>query len=173
MAVDLVLHGIEVHALLPRIARDDVVTAHDPDAGAFLAARIDVARHLDGHLRIRSVQAAAMLVVKTRLAADKHFPQRPLLLHVAHAASFTSCSCLRAYAIAASRTQAPSSHASTRAVRRSRLQGPLPAMTFQNSVQSIAPKSWCCRCSFHFSSGSGSVTPSTLACSAAASTKRW
>ena len=57
--------------------------------------------------------------------------------------------------------------------RRSRLQGPSPPTTRQNSLQSMTPKSCWPRSSFHFRSGSGSVTPSTLACSTVASTNFW
>ena len=37
----------------------------------------------------------------------------------------------------------------------------------------MGPKSWWPRASFHFSAGSGKVTPSTLACSAVASMNFW
>ena len=158
VAVDLVFHRVEVHRLVGRVAGDDLVGAHDPDAGAFLAPRVDVARHLDRHLRIGRVQAAAVLVVEAGLAAHEHFPQRPFVLRrrgVRRSARpdaarcrrprrsrLGSCrlarqSCLRACASAASRTHAPSSHAFTRAARRSRLHGPLPLTTCQNSPQSI------------------------------------
>ena len=56
---------------------DDVVGAHHPDAHAFLAPRVDVARVLDGHLRVGRMQAAAVLVVEAGLAAHEHFPKRP------------------------------------------------------------------------------------------------
>ena len=80
VAVHLVFHRVEVHGLLARVGGHDLAGQHDPDAGAFLAAGVDVARHLDRHLGVGRVQAAAMLVIKARLVADKHFPQRPFVL---------------------------------------------------------------------------------------------
>ncbi len=77
VAVDLVFHRVEVHRLVARVAGDDLVGAHHPHAGAFLAPRVDVARQLDRHLRVGGVQAAAVLVVEARLAAHEDFPQRP------------------------------------------------------------------------------------------------
>src|SRR5450755_65531 len=164
MAIDLVGHRIEKSGLVARVAGDDLVRAYDPDADAFLAPRVHVARQLDGELRVGGVQAAAVLMVEPCLAANEHFPQRPFanrgahacVLHLAaaprgggarlgparrraHAAS--SNACLRACAMAASRTQAPSFQAATRAARRSRLHGPSPPTTCQNSFQSIGPKS--------------------------------
>ena len=51
--------------------------------------------------------------------------------------------------------------------------GPSPAITRQNSSQSMGPWSWAWRASFHFRSGSGRVTPSTLAWSTVASMNFW
>src|SRR2546423_12747086 len=171
VAVHLVFGRVEVHRLVARVARDDLVRAHDPDAHALLAPRVDVARHLDRELGVGGVQAAAVLVVEPGLAAHEHFPQRPLLLIGAHAASFIAC--LFACAVAASRTQAPSSQALTRAARRSRLHGPSPASTRLNSLQSIVPKSCDWRASVHVTSGPGRVTPSTFAWSTVAASDAW
>src|SRR6476620_6530932 len=55
----------------------DVGRARYPDRDAFVAARVDVARILDRHLRVRGVQAADVLVRKTVLRSDEHLPQRP------------------------------------------------------------------------------------------------
>ena len=78
-----------------------------------------------------------------------------------------------AYAVAASRTQAPSSWARRRWAIRSALQGPLPFTPCMNSSQSGWPKSWWPRSSFQTSSGSGSVTPRASACGTDMSTNFW
>src|SRR5262249_44739294 len=108
---------------------------HDPDAHALVAPGVDVAGVLDRHFRVGSVQAADVLVRKSMLRADEDFPQRPFIAHesapisVDHAAFFARAARFSACASAASRTQAPSSHAFTRVRNRSRLQGPLPLTT--------------------------------------------
>src|SRR5258705_13492619 len=80
VAVDLVFHRIKVRRLLARVARRDLVGADDPDARTLLAPRVDVARELDRHLRVGGVEAAAVLVVESGLAAYEHFPERPFSL---------------------------------------------------------------------------------------------
>ena len=70
--------------------------------------------------------------------------------------------CLAAYAVAASRTHAPSSCARTRWAIRWVLQGPLPLITSNSSVKSTSPKSWCPRSSFQRISGSGRRQPERL-----------
>ena len=177
MAIDLVLRRIEVHGLVGRVAGDDLVGAHHPHAAALLASGVDVARHLDRHLRVGGVEAAAVLVVEPGLAAHEDLPQRPFLAG-GRRALMPACTMRRsrrffACASAASRTHAPSSAAATRAASRSRLQGPSPAMTRRNSSQSIGPWSCACRASFQLSAGSGSVTPRMRACSTAASMNFW
>src|SRR5205823_4451247 len=64
MTVDLVFGGIEHLGLRLRIARDDVIGAHHPDARALLAPRVNVARHLQREGGIGRVHAAAVLVIK-------------------------------------------------------------------------------------------------------------
>nr|GEU28106.1 putative aminotransferase [Tanacetum cinerariifolium] len=66
-------------ALVGRAAGHDVGRAHHPDAHALVAARVHVARVIDGHFGVRRMQAAHVLVRQAVLAADEHFPQRPLL----------------------------------------------------------------------------------------------
>src|SRR6185437_11031376 len=105
---------------------------------AFVAPRVDVACVPDRHLRVRRMQTSHVLVGKPVLRADENFPQRPF---VAHAAACSRAACFFAYATAASRTHAPSSHALTRVRMRSRLHGPWPFSTSWNSCQSISPKS--------------------------------
>src|SRR5581483_5567222 len=120
---------------------------HHPDAYAFLTARVHIARRLQGELRVRCMHAAAVLVIEPAFAANEHFPQRPFFaFHDMHRQLSTPAAtafrrCLRACASAASRTQAPSCQAFTRAANRSLLHGPLPLTTAQNSLQSISPKS--------------------------------
>ena len=121
--------------------------AHHPDAGAFLAARVDVARQLDRHLGVGRVQAAAVLVVQAGLAAHEHFPQRPFAAfgHRPHAQLPAGASgaglmrllrrCVRAAPPRAPRHRRP--RPSRAAASRSRLHGPSPPTTRQNSSQSI------------------------------------
>ena len=79
VAVDLVGHGVEVAVFLRRVGRCDAAGRHHPDAHTLLAAGVDVARQLDGHGRVGSMQAAAVLVVQAGFAAHKNFPQRPFM----------------------------------------------------------------------------------------------
>src|SRR2546422_3367231 len=122
--------------------------AHRPDRHALVATRVDVTGILDRHLRVRRVQAADVLVRKPVLRTDEDFPERPFGAHATASLARTSAACFAsradcfsAYAMAASRTHAPFSHAFTRALSRSRLHGPLPFSTLWNSSQSIGPKS--------------------------------
>lgn len=77
VAVDLVICRLEVARLVRRVAGVDQVGAHRPDAHALLPPRIDIARELHRHLGVGGMQAAAVLVVKPRLAADENLPERP------------------------------------------------------------------------------------------------
>src|SRR5205823_3305399 len=79
MPVDLVIGWLEQQLLLPGRACRDVCRLDDPDAEAFVTPRIHVARVLDGHPGVRSMQAADMLVGEPMLAANEDFPQRPLV----------------------------------------------------------------------------------------------
>ena len=119
VAVDLVFHRIEVHLLVGRVAGDDLVGAHHPHAGAFLAPGVDVARHLDRHLRVGGVQAAAVLVVEARPCCARTLPRAAIrLLERRLHQRRPACqrrALARHAASAASRTQAPSSQALTRA----------------------------------------------------------
>ena len=85
---------------------------HDPDRDALAAAGVDVAGVAQRHLGVGGVQAADVLVGHPAAGADEDLPQRPLALVLAHAAPATAACAARvlsAYALAASRTQAPSS----------------------------------------------------------------
>ena len=111
-------------------ARRDVGGLDHPDAHPLVAAGVDVAGVLDRHLGVGRVQAADMAVRQPVLAADEHLPERPFPAHGQAASAWARAARFSAWASEASRTQAPSSQASTRACRRSRLQGPLPLMTW-------------------------------------------
>ena len=135
VAVDLVFHRVEVHVLVARVAGHDLVGAHHPDADAFLAPRVDVARHLDRHLRVGRVQAAAVLVVQAGLAAHEHFPQRPFVGSSVVSLSGMLLSLMRPPAASPACAHGPAPlraprrrrpRPSTRAPRRSRLHGPSP-----------------------------------------------
>src|SRR5688500_17560141 len=134
-------------------------------------------------LGVRGVERARMLVRRAVRTLGEHLPHRPLSVWrdhprliadgpgrvdaVAHAyAASDAClaRCLAAYALAASRTHAPSSCARRRASRRSRLHGPLPRITWLNSSQSIGPKCQFSVSASYRSSGSGSVRFTATAC---------
>src|SRR6185437_5012670 len=148
MPVDLVARRFKERIRIRRIRCDDVARTHHPQAHAFLATRIDIARVLDRHSCIGGVKAPHVLVLETRTRADEHLEQRPVVRYrsahyLASSESFRLAACVRAcrlcaWAAAASRTQAPSVCARRRASSRSRLQGPLPLRTDWNSFQSIA-----------------------------------
>ena len=62
---------------------------HYPNAHTFLASGVYIARHLQRMLRIRCMQAAAVLVLQALLTADEYFPEGPVFQCArAHAASF-------------------------------------------------------------------------------------
>src|SRR3954451_19907229 len=138
--VDLGEGRLEELVLVRGIAGDDVSRRHDPDRYAFAAAGVDVARVLDGHLRIDGVHAADMRVVQPVTAADEDLPQRPL---PAHATVASLAARFAAWASAASRTHAPSSCARRRCASRCALHGPSPRSTALNSSQSGAPNRYC------------------------------
>ena len=179
VAVHLVFRRVEVHVLVGRVAGDDLVAAHHPDAAAFLAARVDVARQLDRHLRVGRVQAAAVLVVEAGLAAHEHFPQRPF---VAGRRSMR-CHCLRllpCVLLACARGPARPRAPRRRRPRPSRARPGARGCTGRRRRRRARtrPSRWrrsrsARASSFHFRSGSGSVTPSTSACSTVASTNFW
>ena len=73
-------HRVEEHWLVVGFAGSDGRRRHHPDGDAFLPARVDIARHLQRLLGVHRVQAAAVLVLQALLAADEHFPQRPVVL---------------------------------------------------------------------------------------------
>src|ERR1700719_1094463 len=81
MPIYLAARGLEHRLLLARRTGDDVSGFHDPDADAFIAPGVDVARVLDRHVSVRSVQAADVLVRQAVLRADEDFPQRPFMTH--------------------------------------------------------------------------------------------
>src|SRR5581483_12172893 len=103
----------------------------------------------------------AMLVRQARAVADEDFPERHhglghACLRVAYSAAArllaARAACFLAYAIAASRTQAPSCSTCRRTFMRWRLQGPSPASTRLNSDQSMGPICQCPVASSSFSS---------------------
>ncbi|KAG1444326.1 hypothetical protein G6F57_017847 [Rhizopus arrhizus] len=81
MPVDLAVGRFEQGFLVAGAAGRDIGGAHDPDAQAFIAAGIDVTGVVDRHFGVRCVQAADVLVRQAVLAADEHFPQRPVFAH--------------------------------------------------------------------------------------------
>src|ERR1700722_10869187 len=138
MTIDLVARRLERGVRVLRIGRDDIRGTDHPDAHALLPPRVEIARVLDGHARIRRMQAADMFVVEPPAGPDEYFVQRPFTAHGfgggAHAAQLSARRrCFSAWARAASRTHAPCNHARRRAASRSALQGPLPFNTRSNS----------------------------------------
>ena len=121
----------------PPASTRDRGARHDPDAHRLAATRVDVASVLERLLGGGGVHAARVFVRRALRRLHEHFPERPLRV-VAHAAS-PAAARFAAYAVAASRTHAPSSCAARRAASRSRLHGPSPLTTRQNSSQSIGP----------------------------------
>src|SRR5438552_3530087 len=81
MPIYLAARGLEHRLLLARRTGDDVSGSHYPDADAFIAPGVDVARVLDRHFSVRRVQAADVLVRQAMLRADEDFPQRPFMTH--------------------------------------------------------------------------------------------
>src|SRR4029078_5090110 len=121
VAVDLAFRRFEQLTRLIRVGRDDLRRGYDPQAHPFEAPRVRVARVGERELRVRSMNAANVAMRKTALRADEDFPEGPVTTH----AAFRSRR-LASYAAAASRTQAPFSHASRRASIRSLATGPSP-----------------------------------------------
>ena len=109
---------------------------YHPDADAFVAAGVDIARIEDGALLIGGMKRANVAMAHPMLAADEHFPKGPFVtggracgvLGTHCAATFLALR-FAAWARKASRTHAPSFQAFCRAVMRSVLQGPLPLIT--------------------------------------------
>mgnify|MGYP003693691423 CR=1 FL=1 len=81
MPIDLVLSPART-AHLPPSGSEAMISLerHHPDADAFQAACVYVARVLDRHARIRRVNAADVLVLETGASPDEDFEQRPFLL---------------------------------------------------------------------------------------------
>src|SRR4051794_30570015 len=184
--VDLVVRRREQRVLLIGARRCDGIGAHRPDADPLVATGVDVACMAQRHLVVGGVQRPDVHVVEPPLAAHEDLVERPLVADLGHRSppwSGTSVVERRASAsvseplarflanaVAASLTQAPSSWAWRRCAIRWALHGPCPFTTRANSAQSGWPKSWWPRSSFHRRSGSGSVTPSALACGTVMST---
>src|SRR5690606_18756017 len=74
MAVDLVVRRVEQARGVFQLAGMDVLGPDHPDAGAFPAPRVGVARVLERLLGVRGVQAAHVPVVQSAPAADEHLP---------------------------------------------------------------------------------------------------
>src|SRR3954466_11917399 len=128
MPVRLVRPGIEERAVLARRRRRDRDGWYDPERDHAAAPRVDVACVLERLLRIRGVQRSRVLVRRALLALRENLPERPLAVgrdgirlrrhhvlvrhgagHDYAAADACFARCLAAYALAASRTHAPSS----------------------------------------------------------------
>src|SRR5690606_1013920 len=77
MPINLALRRIEQRLLVGRAAGHDIGGLHHPDAQAFVTTGIDVASIVQGHLGVRRVQAAYMLVSQPVLAAYEDLPERP------------------------------------------------------------------------------------------------
>ena len=140
-----------------RARRGDRRARHDPDAHRFAAARVDVARVLQRDARRPARARSRVLVRRAVLRLREHFPQRPLRRsglvggRRRSVPSPASGRRRRRCGGAASRRTPPPPRAPTRPrrapraapARRSRLHGPLPLITCQNSSQSISPNSQC------------------------------
>src|SRR5690606_3551228 len=70
MAIDFAVGGFEQRFFVARTACHDVGRLDHPNAEALVTTGIDVARIIDGHLGVRSAQAAYMLVSQSMLAAN-------------------------------------------------------------------------------------------------------
>ena len=128
----------------------------DPDAHAFVAARINIAGILDRHFGVSGVKRPDVAMAQPVLTANENLEQGPFIgarlavvdrlgagvgfcfwaAHLAYSAASFAARFFAACAIKPSRTHAPSSHALLRAASRSVLQGPLPLSTSKNSSQS-------------------------------------
>ncbi len=69
MPIYLVIRRFEQFAFVRRVRCGNRCRRHHPDAHAFLTARVDIARHAQRGVRIRRMEAAAMLVIQSLLAA--------------------------------------------------------------------------------------------------------
>ena len=85
---------IEQLTLLVRVAGSDRLRFDDPDADALLATGIDVTRHFQRLGGVGGVQAAAVLVFETLLAANENFPERPFFQLGSHADSSSNIVCV-------------------------------------------------------------------------------
>src|SRR5580698_812097 len=81
MAIHLVARRLEQGIRLSRVGRRNVARPHYPDADTLLAARVHIARMLDRHAGIGSVNAADVFVLEACAGADKDFEQRPIVTH--------------------------------------------------------------------------------------------
>src|SRR5450759_3999934 len=138
VALDLVARGVEERATLIGAAGRDIGGPDHPEGDSLLATGVDIARVAQRHLGVRGVQRADVDMRQAAFATDEDLPQRPAALgrtpfdrRRAHARYSSRCTrfCLTAYALAASRTHAPSLCAPSRRWIRSALQGPSPLMT--------------------------------------------
>src|SRR3954469_9066555 len=78
VAVDLVAAGGEHRVLLVGAGRGDVGGLDHPDAHALVAARVEVAGRVHGHLVVGSVQRTDVHVVEAALAAHEDLVQGPV-----------------------------------------------------------------------------------------------
>src|SRR5665647_2616772 len=137
VAIDLVGRGVEEGVTLIGAVRRDVSGPDHPEGDALLATGVDVPPVTKRHLGVRGVERADVDMRETALAAYEDLPQRPAAFgrvpfdcRRTHA-TYPSCwarTFLAAYALAASRTHAPSLWAPTRCSIRSALQAPSPLM---------------------------------------------
>src|SRR5450759_2665725 len=138
VAIDLVGRGVEERATLIGAAGRDISGPDHPERDPLLTTGVDVARVAQRHLGVRGVQRAEVDMRQAAFAPDKDLPERPATRGRtpfdrggAHARYSSRCRriCLTAYALAASRTHAPSLWAPSRRWIRSALQGPSPLLT--------------------------------------------
>src|SRR5262245_27092668 len=78
VAIDLVFRRFEQRTTISWIAGNDRGRRHYPQAHAFEAPGIGVARVAERELRVRSMNAANVAMAKTTLRTDKHLPKRPI-----------------------------------------------------------------------------------------------
>src|SRR5665647_2573318 len=117
VAIDLVGRGVEEGVTLIGAVRRDVSGPDHPEGDALLATGVDVPPVTKRHLGVRGVERADVDMRETALAAYEDLPQRPAAFgrvpfdcRRTHA-TYPSCwarTFLAAYALAASRTHAPS-----------------------------------------------------------------
>jgi len=80
-------------------------------------------------------------MIETAAGADENLVQRPLAAIDDRCAHAARCRCFSAWALAASRTQAPSACALRRAASRCALQGPFAFEDLIELTQSMGPNS--------------------------------